>query len=165
MYTYPLQTLRSRAMQSYIGEWFSPDFHQLRYLPTLVMILATLVLPALSPRRLRPRELLLLSVATYAALRSVRHIPLYTLIAIPMLSATAQAWLQERANTKADPTKPTPMTAAKATLNALLLAGFLVFLVMRVDFVTQHQAEHGKQGSFPQLPSHSSPRTARRLPC
>ena len=141
MYTYPLQTLRSRAMQSYIGEWFSPDFHQLRYLPTLAMILATLVLPALSPRRLRPRELLLLSVATYAALRSLRHIPLYTLIAIPMLSATAQAWLQERANTKADPTKPTPMTAAKATLNALLLTGFLVFLVMRVGFVTQHQAD------------------------
>lgn len=141
MYAYPLETLRSRAMQSYIGEWASPDFHQLRYLPTLAMILATLVLPSLSPRRLRPRELLLLSVATYAALRSVRHIPLYTLIAIPILSAMVEAWLQERANAKADKTKPTPMTTAKATFNALLLAGFLVFLVVRVRFVTQHQTE------------------------
>ena len=71
-------------MQSYIGEWSSPDFHQPRYLPTLVMILATIALAALSPRRLRPREILLLSVATYAALRSVRHIPIYALIATPI---------------------------------------------------------------------------------
>lgn len=141
MYAYPLETLRSRAMQGYIGEWFSPDFHQLRYWPTLAMILATLVLPSLSPSRLRPRELLLLSVATYAALRSVRHIPLYTLIAIPILSAMVQAWLEERANAKADETKPTPTTPAKATVNAFLLAGFLVFLVVRLGFVTRHQAD------------------------
>src|SRR5208337_5386802 len=64
IYGYPLETLRSRAMQSYIGEWLSPNFHQDRYLPTLMMILATLALPVLSPRRLRPREVLLLSLAT-----------------------------------------------------------------------------------------------------
>ena len=140
MYAYPLETLRSQAMQSYIGEWFSPDFHQLKYLPTLAMILATLVLPSLSSRRLRPRELLLLSVATYAALRSVRHIPIYTLIAIPILSAMAQAWLQERADAKVD-RKQTHMTTAKAIFNAALLAGFLIFLLVRVGYVTNRQAE------------------------
>ena len=60
MYAYPLETLRSQAMQSYIGEWFSPNFHQHRYLPTLAMILAMVALAALSPRRLRPRDILLL---------------------------------------------------------------------------------------------------------
>ena len=141
MYAYPLETLRSRAMQSYIGEWASPDFHQLRYAPALAMILATLLLPALSPRRLRPRELLLLSVTTYAALRSVRHIPIYLLIAIPILSATVHAGLGERAHAKPVKTKQLPMTVAKASFNAFLLTGFLVFLLARVRFVHNHQLE------------------------
>jgi hypothetical protein len=141
MYSYPLETLRSRAMQSYIGEWFSPDFHQPRYLPTLVMILATVALAALSPRRLRPREILLLSVTTYAALRSVRHIPIYALIAIPILSAMVQPWLQERRVEQGLKSKLTPVTPAKALLNAALLTGFLIFLVARVRYVANRQAE------------------------
>src|SRR5580704_4216484 len=42
MYWYPLQTLRSRSMQKYIEEWFSPNFHDLRYLPLLLLLLAIL---------------------------------------------------------------------------------------------------------------------------
>jgi hypothetical protein len=141
MYAYPLETLRSRAMQSYIGEWFSPDFHQARYLPTLVMILATVALPALSPRRLRPREILLLSVTTYAAMRSVRHIPIYALVAIPILSATLLAWWQERGKAQGPKSKLASLTPAKSFLNALLLAGFIVFLVARVRYVAHRQAE------------------------
>ncbi len=141
MYAYPLETLRSQAMQSYIGEWASPDFHQLKYLPVLAMIMATLVLPSLSPRRLRPRELLLLLVATYAALRSVRHIPIYTLIAIPILSALMDAWMQQRADAEAGKPRRTSMTSAKAFFNALLLAGFMIFLLVRVHYVTNHQTE------------------------
>jgi hypothetical protein len=141
MYAYPLETMRSRAMQSYIGEWFSPDFHQAVYLPTLAMILATIALPALSPRRLRPREILLLSVTTYAALRSVRHIPIYSLIAIPILSAMVLAWLQQRWLGNGFNSKKSSMTAAKTLLNAVFLAGFLIFLVVRVRYVTHRQAE------------------------
>jgi hypothetical protein len=141
MYSYPLRTLGSRAMQSYIGEWLSPDFHQHRYLPMLVMILATVALPALSPRRLRPREVLLLSVTSFAGLRSVRHIPIYALIATPILSAMVLAWLQERGVARRLEAKPLPMTPAKTFLNAVLLAGFLVFMVARVRLVSNRQAE------------------------
>jgi hypothetical protein len=141
MYAYPLETLRSRAMQSYIGEWLSPDFHQHRYLPTLLMMLATVALPALSPRRLRPRETLLLSVTTYAALRSVRHIPIYALVAVPILSAMVLAWLQECSLAKRFEWKHTAMTPAKTWINAILMAGFLVFMVARVRHVCNRQAE------------------------
>jgi hypothetical protein len=140
MYSYPLHTLGSRAMQSYIGEWLSPDFHQHRYLPMLVMILATIALPALSPRRLRPREVLLLSVASFAGLRSVRHIPIYALIAIPILSAMVLACLRERGVARRIEAKSLPMTPAKTFLNAVLLAGFLVFTVARVRLVSNRQA-------------------------
>jgi hypothetical protein len=139
LYSYPLETLRSRAMQSYIGEWLSPNFHQHRYLPTLAMVLATIALPALSPRRLRPREILLLSVATYAALRSVRHIPIYALIAIPILSAMVLAWLQESRVAKRFEGRQTPMTPVKTLVNVALLAGFLVFTVARMRYVTLGQ--------------------------
>jgi hypothetical protein len=141
MYSYPLQTLRSQAMQNYIGEWASPNFHQHRYLPALAMILLTVVLPAISPKRLRPREVLLLSVMTYAALRSVRHIPIYTLIAIPLLSAMLLAWIQERGVGKRLQAKQSTMTPSKAMLNAVLLASFLVFMIARVRFVVHRQAE------------------------
>jgi hypothetical protein len=139
MYGYPLETLRSRAMQSYIGEWYSPDFHQHRYLPALAMILTTVALPALSSLHLRPREVLLLSVTTYAALRSVRHIPIYALVAIPILSAMLLAWLQERPVAKRFERKQSPMTTVKTLVNAALLAGFLVFTVVRVRYVTLGQ--------------------------
>jgi hypothetical protein len=139
LYSYPLETLRSRAMQSYIGEWLSPNFHQHRYLPALAMVLATIALPALSPRRLRPREVLLLSVATYAALRSVRHIPIYALIAIPILSAMVLAWLQESRVAKRFEGRQAPMSPAKTLVNVALLAGFLVFTVVRVRYVTLGQ--------------------------
>lgn len=148
MYAYPLETLRSRAMQSYINEWFSPDFHQPRYWPTLAMILATLALPAMSPRRLRPREILLLLVATYAALRSVRHIAIYALIAIPILSAMVVGWWQGRGFAKDIRPKPTAMTPAKTLLNAVLLAGFLLFVVVRVRYVA-HRQDKAEAKEFP----------------
>lgn len=141
MYTYPLETLRSRAMLNYIGEWLSPDFHQGRYLATLVMILATVILSAISPRRLRPLETLLLSVTTYAALRSVRHIPLYGLVAVPILSSLMVAWLQERGIAKQFEAENFRMTGVKASINAALLVGFLCFMVVRVRYVAQHQNE------------------------
>jgi hypothetical protein len=140
LYTYPLETLRSRAMQSYIGEWLSPNFHQHRYLPALAMILATIALPAISPRRLRPREVLLLSVTTYAALRSVRHIPIYALVAIPLLSAMVLAWLQKDGVGPRLASKQISMTPVKTVVNVLLLAAFLVFTFVRVRYVIHGQA-------------------------
>jgi hypothetical protein len=158
MYSYPLQTLRSRTMQSYIGEWFSPDFHQARYFPGLAMILGTVALPALSPRRLRPREILLLSVTTYAALRSVRHIPIYALVASPILSTMVLAWMQERM--RGLKSKQSSMTPAKALLNAVLLACFLVFLVVRVRWVTNRQ----EQSEAKELPAAAVSFIATRRP-
>jgi hypothetical protein len=141
MYRYPFETLHSRAMLAYIGEWLSPDFHQPRYLPTLFLILATLVLPALSPRRLRPRELLLLTVTTYAALRSVRHIPIYVLVAVPLVSGIIEAWLRARGKTALLDSPRNPLTPPKLIANAILLAGFLFFTIARLHYVVARQPE------------------------
>jgi len=140
LYWYPLQTLRSQAMQSYIGEWASPDFHKPEYLPVLLMMLATLAFPALSPRRLRPRELVLLLTTTYAALRSVRHIPIYALVAVPILSTLAQAWWERRSLSRQPAAKHRLPNRIKILVNAALLGGFLVFTIARVHYVVRRQA-------------------------
>jgi len=141
MYRYPFETLHSRAMLAYIGEWLSPNFHQPRYLPTLLLMLATLVLPALSPRRLRPRELLLLTVTTYAALRSVRHIPIYVLVVVPLLSGMITACLRAKGKTALLDAPRRKLTPAIQIANAILLSGFLFFTVARLHYVVVHQPE------------------------
>jgi hypothetical protein len=89
---------------------------------------------------LRPREVLLLLVTTFAALRSVRHIPIYALVAIPILSGMALAWLRERRLATQLEREPNPLTPTKTLVNAVLLAAFLVFTVARVRYVTHRQA-------------------------
>lgn len=139
LYWYPLQTLHSLSMQSYIEEWFSPNFHELRYLPLLLMLLFLLVALTLSPRRLRPRETVLLLVTTWAALRSVRHIPIFVLVAVPLLSGLAQDWLREGRATPLG-LRRIQLTRRTMLLNAIVLAAFASFTVARVRSVVDQQA-------------------------
>jgi hypothetical protein len=91
LYRYPFDTLRSPAMRSVIGEWFSPDFHEWLYRPFLLAWL--LLLTALSGQRSRPkvRVIVPLLLTSVAALDAVRHIPIFILVAIPVLAAMPAA--------------------------------------------------------------------------
>ncbi|HVO82601.1 MAG TPA: hypothetical protein VMT28_17870 [Terriglobales bacterium] len=140
MYFYPFQTLRSPAMQKYIAEWASPNFHQARSLPVLLMVLATMVGLGLAPRRVRPREMLLLLVMTAAALRSVRHVPVYVLVAAPILSGLAQALLEDRCGAQTGLARRHAFRG-KALVNAGLLAAAVIFAGVRVSYVVRHQSE------------------------
>jgi hypothetical protein len=140
MYRYPIETLRSRAMLAYIGEWASPDFHEGKYVAVLLLMLALILLPGLSSRRLGARELLLLAVSLYAALRSVRHIPIFVLVAAPLLSGMIQGMLQKGDKFQVFESQ-IRLTRVKLALNVVLLAGFLVFSGLRIQYVIRHQPE------------------------
>jgi hypothetical protein len=86
MFSYPLETLRSPAMAAYIEEWASPDFHKVMFLPLAILFFMLLGALALSSNRPRPSELFLLIVTGFGALRSARHIPIFALIAAPILA-------------------------------------------------------------------------------
>jgi hypothetical protein len=88
LYHYPFDTLSSVGMRSFIGEWFSPDFHQRLYRPFLLVWL--LVLAALATSRVRPkgRVIVPLLLTGFASLDAVRHIPIFILVAMPMIAAT-----------------------------------------------------------------------------
>jgi len=141
MYSYPFETLRSRAMQAYIAEWFSPDFHQAKYLPLVSMLLVLLVALALSKTRVPPRELLLLAVTTWAALRSVRHIPIFALIAVPILSRLMYGWLETTSWYSRLNRPPGDFQRGKLAFNAIMLLAFMGFTGIRINSVTSHQAE------------------------
>lgn len=139
LYRYPFETLHSPSMMAYIGEWQSPNFHEGRYVAVLLMILALLVIPAISPKKLSVREILLVIATTYAALRSVRHIPIFVLVAAPVLCSLLDA--RFRATTARLFNHSTPLTRTKLALNTVLLAGFVVFSVMWIRHVLGQQNE------------------------
>lgn len=122
LFTYPLETIASGAMQRHIQEWLSPDFHRAEALPLALLLLATFAALAMSPRKARPSELLLLAVSAYAALRSWRNIPFFALVAAPLLAEHAWLLVGTRARRTGAATSEgaTRMTALQLILNASL---------------------------------------------
>lgn len=136
MYVYPWQTVSSRAMAEYIQEWFSPDFHKLMYLPFLLMILGLMVLLAIASKRLRPTDLLLLGVTLFAGLHSVRHIPIFALVAAPIMSRLAASFLEKRA--WRFPLE-SPPNMKKAVLNLAFIFVWMMFVGVRIHWVLNRQ--------------------------
>ena len=87
LYRYPLDVLRSPGMRAFIVEWHPPDFHEWRYAPVLLLWLAILV--ALAGARTRPKSRVIAPLLlTFAgAMDAVRHIPIFVLVAAPILAA------------------------------------------------------------------------------
>jgi len=87
LYRYPFDTLRSPGMRSFIGEWFSPDFHEWLYRPFLLVWLLLLTTLASSRSRPKGRVIAPLLLTSFAALDAVRHISIFVLVAIPVIAA------------------------------------------------------------------------------
>jgi hypothetical protein len=138
MYLYPLDTLRSKAIQTYIAEWASPNFHRAVYLPFLLLLPGITACWASSRVRVRPRDILLLLASTFAALHSIRMIPFFVLIAVPILSRSLEHWTRfsracsDRSHASRSGSASSWLVPAghAAWLNALILlavAGFVGF--------------------------------------
>jgi hypothetical protein len=146
LYSYPIETLRSRAMQDYIVEWFSPNLHSSEFWPFLLLFLGTIAALAWIRHPVRLHNILLLLASAYAALFSMRMIPFFILIAVPTLSRQVHYWivlkksvstdLQFRGlGTKAQRTRFSP----KIVLNGAIAAAMIVFVCVRVARVLEQQ--------------------------
>jgi hypothetical protein len=147
LFWYPIETLQSAAMQNYIAEWASPNFHRGEYAPFLLIVLATFaVFGCASRSNLRARDLLLLIVSLFAALRSIRLIPLFALIAVPVVSMQVAAWLTDRT------ARQSPRVARKeifrASLNAAIVITMVAFAAVRIASVIRDQPRSDAQ-NFP----------------
>jgi hypothetical protein len=145
LFSYPFETLGSRSMQ-YIIEWLSPDFHQPNAQAFALLLLATFIALALSKKRARPSDLLLLSVAAYASLRAWRNIPFFALVAAPLLAEHAWKIIESIRISRRDAKKVEPAIAigARSTMWIALNVIALVCLplglcVLRVVSATRNQ--------------------------
>jgi hypothetical protein len=86
MLLYPFETLGSDAMQTYIQEWYSPNFHRIEYWPFALLLLGGAAVLVLSQRKVGWTNLLLFFGFGFAGLLSARHIPLFAVVAAPVVS-------------------------------------------------------------------------------
>lgn len=131
LYSYPVETLRSTAMQTYIAEWASPNFHRPEYYPFLLILLTTLAMLAWSRIPLRPRDFLLLLISLFAALVSIRMIPLFVLVAVPLIARRLGNWPRSI---------HLRQSSTRSLCNAAIIAAMAIFAVVRVSQVIQRQS-------------------------
>ena len=77
--------LKNSYLVDHTAEYFSPNFHQVSTYPFLLFILISMGILYLERRRIRTANLILMLAWIAMALISVRNVPLYVLIAAPML--------------------------------------------------------------------------------
>ena len=128
---YPFQTLSSPSMQQFIQEWFSPDFHQIIWQPLAWFILALIGFGMLSKKTISPTNILLTLILGYAALRSMRNIPLFIIVAIPVLSDLVSSLVKIKFNDR------TPSRLLRIVVPILLVFVVLVTFVRFVQVVRQ----------------------------
>jgi hypothetical protein len=137
LYLYPLRTVSIGVLQDFIQEWQSPNFHMLGAQVFVWLLLATLAVIGLSRRRVLFTDLAVLGAFTYLALLAGRNIAMAALIAAPILTRHAAAWLSDlhlehpRLAALVD---PTPSAGQWPILNWSLLAlGLLAAVIKTAD--------------------------------
>ncbi len=143
MYSYPFETLSSHSMMQYIEEWKSPDFHQPIFQALVLLLLATFSALALSNRRARPGQLLLLVATAWATLRSGRNVAFFALVAMPLLAEHSMAFIANhrwgRWLCASEETRSGEKTGLKFVLNFFLLIIVLVIVVWGVSRAVANQ--------------------------
>jgi len=95
LWIYPFFTLGSTAMQTYIQEWHSPDFHLSLFWPFAAMLAAGVISFIYSRRRVTFSDILLFFGTGAAGLLSARNIPLFALVAVPVIARHALSALNQ----------------------------------------------------------------------
>ncbi len=144
LYLYPLETVRSVELRSLIVEWFSPDFHLSMYFPFLLVLLLVLVACGWSQVPLRGRTFLPLAFMLLSALDAVRHIPIFMLLAAPVIAQalpfSSQAWRVLPARRPARTFRP--------HLNCAVLIFLAAFALWRWTTLGHNQSAH-EAATFP----------------
>ncbi len=121
--TVPFDTVSIGALQNFIQEWNSPNFHERQTWPFIALLLATFGAAGASRKRLGWTDFLLVSGTAFLSLLAGRNIAVFAVVATPVLTYHLDSVLKERGWAFAPARSATPM---QARLNVLLLA--LVFV-------------------------------------
>lgn len=87
----------SKSLAGGISEYMAPNFQELAALPFLVGLIASILILALVPRRMRLPHLAVLLISLLAALQSFRNIALFGVTAWPLVALHAyEGWPRSR---------------------------------------------------------------------
>lgn len=134
MLAYPFKTVSIGALQDYILEWQSPDFHLRQAQPFIWLLLLTFAAVGASRRRMALTDFLLVAGFTYMALLAWRNVALFALVApavltrhaAPLLAALGRRFGFQGAS-------PTPPTRAQTLLNTALLVILILAVLVKVS--------------------------------
>jgi hypothetical protein len=138
-------------------EWFSPDFHDWLYRPFLLVWL--LLLAALVSSRSRPkgRVIVPLLLTSFAALDAVRHIPIFVLVAIPVIAAALPVASESRAASQRRPNSSWFRPSFNLVV-VILIAGFTLVKWVSLDRSQDaHEAEQYPQRAIALLQASAQP--------
>jgi hypothetical protein len=148
MFIYPFETL-GLAATSFIDEWASPDFHKVMFLPFALLLFSLVGSLAWSRRRPLASDLFLLLVTGLGALRSARHIPIFALIATPLLArhlwdiVVSRGWDERFTRVEA------PATGFALIFNLVFLLAPVTLGVVRVTHFVKNQPAYEAK-NYPQ---------------
>jgi hypothetical protein len=143
LWLYPFFTLGSSAMQVYIAEWHSPDFHNPIFWPFLALGALGVLGWAFSPRRPRFSDLLLFGGTAVAGFISLRNIPLFAIIVPPIVCRALMGWLSVNPHLIAflqEPVNPARAPRWQLVMNGVVLAlAALVSLVWTGTVIARNE--------------------------
>jgi hypothetical protein len=123
------RALSSSTYSRTVIDWVAPNFHDPALFPLLALILLSIVAFALSPKRIRPSELLLFVATLYATLKAQRNMLIFAVVAAPLLARYSQHWFEstplKRMFIKASSSNRQPLLVALGILMLLPLPLFI----------------------------------------
>jgi hypothetical protein len=141
MILYPFETVEIGALQEYIQEWQSPDFHSLSVQPFAWMILVTFGVVGASRRRLALTDFLLFAGFAYLGLLAGRNIALFALVAPIVLSRHAAPLVQAAGRSfGVHLSSDAPPSRRQARLNWALFAVLILAVIAKLSLVIPYQA-------------------------
>lgn len=90
IFSYPFLTLGNSAQQDFIAEWQSPNFHLGLFQFFLLIVLLGIGSLAINSKKVSWFEFILYLGSLAASLVSVRHIPFFIIVSIPIICKSAQ---------------------------------------------------------------------------
>ena len=127
LYTKPIAVLRSPIFQDLVTDWMSPNFHLASNRPLLLLIIMTIGVLALSPKRPKPGELLLFLTMLYATLKTQRNAVFFALVSVPLFATFCQSWFE---STSFGRTFGVARAHSDSRLAVLLSVGFFLPIIL-----------------------------------
>ncbi len=146
MLLYPFKTVSVGALQDFIQEWQSPNFHHIETQPFLWMLLLLLASLAFSKKEVSWVSLILVIGFTYLSLVAARNIAIFALVAAPFLCkhgyAAIQPLIQRRKQDKQVPENIARILNLVILMLMLLAAGVKIMLPLDQESIQEAISEH-----------------------